>query len=85
MSTGILTRHVRIKHRALLDEMLEEEMAKILKNETSSESLGSSKVQSSIESFVEYASSFERTIMFWIVQTYQPLTTCKHPSFREMC
>jgi hypothetical protein len=81
----MLTRHVRVKHRALYDEMLEEEMAKRLKTETSSESLGSSKVQSSIESFVAYAPSFERSLMSWIVQTYQPLSACEHPSFREMC
>jgi hypothetical protein len=80
----MLTRHVRVKHRALYDEMLGEKVAKRIKTETSSKSLGSSKVQSSIESFVEYTHSFDRTIMSWIVQTYQPLTACERPSFREM-
>ncbi len=58
----MLTRKVREKNRVLYNGMLEEEMAKKLKTETSSKSLG--KVQSSIESFVEYTPSFEKNFCY---------------------
>ncbi len=71
----MLTRHVRTKHRNEYKNMLEEEISKKLRADPASNSVSNVKVQSSIEKYVEFNSSFEvKLITHWIVQTYQPLT-----------
>ncbi len=85
MSTGMLTRHVRTKYRNEYQNMLEEEISKKLRADPASNSVGNVKVQSSIEKYVEFNSTFEAKLTHWIVQTYQPFTACEHPCFREMC
>jgi hypothetical protein len=44
-----------------------------------------SKTQSSMQSFIKVAPSFENKLLDWIIDTYQPLHACEHPSFQEMC
>jgi hypothetical protein len=66
--------------------MLEVEISKKLRADPASNSVSNAKVQqSSIEKYVEFNSSFEAKLTHWIVQTYQPLTACDHPCFREIC
>ncbi len=85
MSTGMLTRHVRTKHRSDYQAMLEADMAKKFRADTASDLGSDVKVQSCIDKFVEFNSSFEAKLTHWIVQTYQPLTACENPFFRDMC
>ncbi len=84
MSTGMLTRHIRSKHRFEYQAMLEEEISKKSRPNTASKS-NDVKVQSSIDKFVEVCSGFDKTLTDWVIQTYQPLHACQHPSFRAMC
>jgi hypothetical protein len=66
--------------------MFKVEISKKLRADPVSNSVSSVEVQqSSIEKYVEFNSSFEAKLTHWIVQTYQPLTACEHPCFREMC
>jgi hypothetical protein len=58
MSAGILTWHLRVKHRHEYEEYLEHEMTKKLRNDTDS----GIKVQSSLHSFIKYALSFEKIL-----------------------
>jgi hypothetical protein len=81
MSTGMLTRHVRTKHRSDYQSMLELEMAKKFRGDE----LGNVKVQSCIDKYVEFNASFVMKLTRWIVQTYQPLNACENQSFRDMC
>jgi hypothetical protein len=78
----MLTRHMRVRHRSDYEEYLDEEMTKKLRNDADSDN---SKVQLSLDSFVKHGPSFKKKLVSWIVQTYQPLSACEHPSFREMC
>jgi hypothetical protein len=82
-SPGMLTRHVRTRHRTVYDAMLEEEEAKKLR------AVGDDKekvlVQSSIEKFSDMTSNFEKKLVSWLIQTYQPLQASQHPAFRELC
>lgn len=96
-STGMLTRHLRRQHRNEFQAMVECEVKQKLecskKNLDSSSNCSSitltvddsDKVQSSIKSFVKFTPSFEHKLLDWIIETYQPLQACEHPSFREMC
>jgi hypothetical protein len=90
-STGMLTRHLRRKHRTEFDMMVDEEATRRLQQSSSSLSPGftlvpeSGKVQGTITSFVKFTPSFEKKLLEWVVDTYQPLQVCEHPSFREMC
>jgi len=86
MSTGMLTRHLSRKHREEYAEMLEQDA--LSKVQASSCSMISSldvavKVQSSIESYVKFGPAFEMKLLDWIIQTYQPLHVCEHPSFQR--
>jgi hypothetical protein len=81
MSTGMLTRHVRTKHQCNYKAMLESEITKKFRADAESHV----KVQSCIDKYVEFNSSFEAKLTRWIVQTNQPLSACENPFFREMC
>jgi hypothetical protein len=77
----MLTRHVRTKHRSDYQSILELEMVKKFRGDE----LGNVKVQSCIDKYVEFNTSFETKLTRWIVQTYQPLNACENQSFRDMC
>lgn len=89
MSTGMLTRHMRSKHRKEYEEMLEEAAVKRIEANCNGSSLSTQdetdKLQCSIENFVEFSPGFEKKLLAWIIDTYQPLHACEHPTFREMC
>jgi hypothetical protein len=57
MSTGMLTRHMRVRHKSDYEEYLDEEMAKKFRNDADSDN---SKVQLSLDSFVKHGPSFEK-------------------------
>jgi hypothetical protein len=65
-SPGMLTQHMRTRHRTVYDAMLEEEEAKKLR------AIGDDKekvlVQSSIEKFSDMTSKFEKKIVRWLIQ-----------------
>lgn len=86
-STGMLTRHLRSHHRKEYESMLEDEAVKQLNSSSLSSITMNSldKKQSSIQSFVKHTPSFEAKLLDWIIDTYQPLQACEHPSFRAMC
>jgi hypothetical protein len=44
-----------------------------------------SECQAKISGFVAYFSSFEKAYMHWVIQTYQPLSSCTNLAFRTMC
>lgn len=80
-STGKLQQHMEQVHRekVKLDEV--EKKRKLLE-----EHHDSSK-QTRLSSFFSkspVAPNFRATYLKWTVDTYQPFSTCKHPSFREM-
>jgi hypothetical protein len=41
--------------------------------------------QSKISGFIAYFPSFEKAYTNWVIQTYQPLSSCENPAFRTMC
>jgi hypothetical protein len=65
--------------------MLEEEISKKFRSDTAGSSDHTTKVQSFIDKFVELQSVFDQRLTDWVIQTYQPLHACQHPSFRAMC
>jgi hypothetical protein len=81
MSTGILTRHVRKKHQCNYKAMLESEITKKFRANAES----NVKLQWCIDKYAEFNSFFDAKLTRWIVQTYQPLSACENPFFREMC
>ena len=79
MSTGMLLRHLRKCHRKEYDSVLELDVEKKKKIQKTSES------QAKISGFVAYFPSFEKAYTHWVIQTYQPLSSCENPAFRTMC
>jgi hypothetical protein len=85
----MLTRHMRSKHRREYEAMLKEEAFKKIDSNFNCPSISTQdstdKLQSSIENFVEFGPTFEKKLLAWIIETYQPLHVSEYPSFREMC
>jgi hypothetical protein len=68
-STGQLLQHLQRKHAALVKERNSAEAAKH---------------KGSLDDFLKISSSYESAALKWAVQTYQPLDTFDHESFRDM-
>jgi hypothetical protein len=83
MSTTMLQRHLRGKHRSAFDTLVEEDVKKKLKRESTSASLAIQ--QTSVKKFVTVCPSFEKAYLKWLIDTYQPISSCEYDSFREMC
>ena len=81
MSTTMLQRHLRGKHRSVFDTLVEEDVKKKLKTEADSIAVQ----QTSLKSFVTVCPSFEKAYLKWLIDTYQPIKSCEYESFREMC
>jgi hypothetical protein len=75
MSTGMLLRHLRKCHRTEYNSVLEQDVEKKEKVQKTSE------CQAKISGFVAYLSSFEKAYMHWVIQTYQPLSSCTNLAF----
>jgi hypothetical protein len=88
----MLTRHsMQRKHWKNYELMLQEDVTK--KKDIEQSNLGGistniherGKAQSSMQSFVKVTPTFENKLLDWIIDMYQPLHACEHPSFQEMC
>jgi hypothetical protein len=60
-------------------------LKKVRSDSDAASKLDDTKVQSSIDRFVDVMSGFDRKLTQWVIQPYQPLHACQHPSFRAMC
>ena len=78
MSTGMLTRHLKKFHREEYNSMVELQTTK--KHKVDSVDLS----QVSLSKFLVGAPSFEGALLTWMIDTYQPISACEHPSFRAM-
>ena len=72
-STSALTSHVQARHREIFDENLQVEAER------------KRKTAGSLEAFVVYGGNFMKEYIQWIVETYQPISTCDNIYFRRMC
>ena len=79
-STGMLNRHLRMKHREVYEQCMIAEDAKKAKVS----SVGQKK-QESINRYVQSAPSFEKCCVDWLIATYQPLSMVEEPTFRKLC
>ena len=77
----MLQRHLRGKHRSVFDALIEDKVKKKLKTESDSVVLQ----QTSVKSFVTICPSFEKAYLNWLIDTYQPISSCVYDSFRQMC
>jgi len=83
MSTTMLLRHLRSKHRDAYDALVEEDAKKKLKSDSD---LKTTTVhQSSLTSFMTICPSFQESYLEWVIDTYQPISSCEYASFRKMC
>ena len=78
MSTGMLTRHLKKFHREEYNSMVELQTTK--KHKVDSVDLS----QVSLSKFLVGAPSFEGALLSWMIDMYQPISACEHPSFRAM-
>jgi len=75
-STGMLERHVKRKHSELFKQALRTGAKKVPKIEVS---------QVSMDGFVVSCPTFEKCLLNWAVETYQPLRCCEERTFRDLC
>ena len=80
-STGMLNRHLRMKHREIYQQCLLAEDAKKAKGSN----IDGQKKQESINRYVLSAPTFEKCCVDWLIATYQPLSMVEEPSFRKLC
>jgi len=80
MSTGMLTRHLRKHHREEYDNLLASEV----KKKREKEKAGVAE-QPNITTFVKYSPSYDNCLLDFMVQTYQPIGICEHPTYRALC
>jgi hypothetical protein len=74
MSTGMLFRHLQKCHRTEYDLVLKQDVEKKNIQKTS-------ECQAKISGFVAYFPSFEKACTHWVIQTYEPLSSCENPAF----
>jgi hypothetical protein len=79
MSTGMLLRYLQIYHRKEYDSVLELNVEMKNKVQKTSES------QAKISGFVATSPSFEKSYTHWVIQTYQPLSSCENSTFQTLC
>jgi len=75
MSTGILLRHLQKCHKQEYGSVVEKDLERKAKDKSTSGS------QSKISGFIAYFPSFEKAYTNWVIQTYQPLSSCENPAF----
>jgi hypothetical protein len=72
-STSALISHIQHNHRSVYDENLQTDAEK------------KRKACGSVEQFVVYGGNFMKEYIRWIVETFQPISTCDNVFFRRMC
>ena len=72
-STSKLSNHIFHQHRDVYDNYQSNEAAKKRKG------------VGTLEAFVVYGGDFIKEYIRWIVETFQPISTCDNPFFRRMC
>jgi len=80
-STGMLERHIRRHHPKIHTDILVQ-CANDKQSDTAKEKVSS---QGNMMNFVISTPDFENCFLDWMIQTYQPLSTCESESFRAMC
>ena len=72
-STSKLSNHICPQHRDVYDNYQSKEAAK------------KRRAVGTLEAFVVYGGDFMKEYIRWIVETFQPISTCDNPYFRRMC
>ena len=72
-STSKLSNHIFHQHRDVYDNYQSKEAAK------------KRRAVGTLEAFVVYGGDFMKEYIRWIVETFQPISTCDNPYFRRMC
>jgi hypothetical protein len=80
MSTRMLIRHLWKHHRKEYDMVMELEMTKMQKVQENA--LKGKQGQTKVTSFVTYFPTFEKVLIDWMIQTYQPISSCENRAFK---
>ena len=83
MSTGMLIRHLRKHHRKEYDIVMDLEATK--KQKVQENASKGKQGQTKVTSFVTYFPTFEKALIDWMIQTYQPISSCENLAFRTLC
>jgi hypothetical protein len=78
-STGMLTCHMRVKHREIYEQHLLMETKKQKTGEEDNELK-----QTNISRYVHHAPTFEKCCIDWIIAMYQPLSMIEKSTLRKM-
>jgi hypothetical protein len=83
MSTGMLIRHLWKHHRKEYDMVMELEVTK--KQKVQENALKGKHGQTKVTSFVTYFPTFEKALIDWMIQTYQPISSCENRAVQTLC
>ncbi len=83
MSTGMLIRHLQKHHRNEYDMLMDLEVTKKQKVQQSAARVKQG--QTKVSSFVSYFPSFEKALIDWMIQIYQPISSCENSAFQTLC
>ena len=72
-NTTKMSNHLLKCHKSIVAENREQKAAESVRKGTS------------LDSFLSNSSAFLASYLKWVVMTYQPISTCEEPYFREMC